>query len=386
MRPNGVHITYLLPAYGGTGGSNSVVYDVIEFREMGVDARILAPDYVSESLKASYGHLPNFETVFSFYDSVSDQDLSDRLLESTHLVATIWSSMAIIESFVGDRSDIKKFYFVQDYEPLFYEPGTQDYASAEKTYDNYNYTLYAKSDRIVDLVRQHHKREVRRVEPSIRTDLFYPDFSDAGDGQDQGRLRTIGAMLRPRTPFRNAAGACRVLETVQQETGCSVVTFGCSREDAGENGLVIPESFTHCGQVAPFSVPDVLRSTGLFLDLSIHQGFGRLGLEAAACGNVCVLPVASGLHDILIDGEDCLYLSHDDEDKVARKLIELYRQPELLAEMRLSAAFKASRLSSRSAALSALRVLLGPQHKETPPPPPPARRSRSRSKEGVAAR
>ena len=56
------------------------------------------------------------------------------------------------------------------------------------------------------------------------------------------------------------------------------------------------------GPLSRHALADLLRQTDIFVDASLHEGFGLFPLEAMACGAVPVVSDSGGISEFMVDG------------------------------------------------------------------------------------
>jgi N-acetyl-alpha-D-glucosaminyl L-malate synthase BshA len=94
------------------------------------------------------------------------------------------------------------------------------------------------------------------------------------------------------------------------------------------------------------SVADILRGTDVFILPSQTESFGLAALEAMACGAVCVASRAGGLPEVIDDGKDGLLEPPGSVEAMARRAIEVLRDPVRHQAMREAAIAKARTFSA----------------------------------------
>ena len=353
-RHNDVRVLFVLPVRGGSGGANSVVQEVAGMRSLGVDARIAVDARHAESMNRFYADVlePDSRIVFA-----SDAELMTTAEHFDVIVATLWSTPALIAP-IAERWPAKAYvYYVQDYEPWFFP---NDPVARETALDSYtrvpNMALMAKTDWICRTVREHHGVEVFRVAPSLDHDVFYPAQQPCGD------LIALSAMIRPSTPRRAPLRTLRVLRDLARRfDGLRILLFGCETaalEDLarGDPGFKLDFEFENRGILTRRDVASLLRESDIFIDLSDYQAFGRSGLEAMACGCATVLPAQGGADEYVVDGENAFLVDTTSLEDVTTTIGRLIEDPSLREEIRARSLETAARYSIIRASLSELAV------------------------------
>jgi O-antigen biosynthesis protein len=339
-------VVFILPGLGrgGSGGSHSVYQETQGLRRLGVRARIaLAADHMDRAVAA----YPDAEEVFVPYKSVKALRALTR--DTNVVVATHYKSVALLAELRAQRDDFLPAYYVQDYEPFFSQVDARDVKEAVASYTLMpDALLFAKTHWLCNVVGHAHGVDVAKVSPSIDDGVYRP-----GDALGDTPVH-IAAMVRPRTPRRQACGTISVLERVRERLGdrVRITTFGCEREELSSLTADPATLAGHRGLLRREDVAEVLRTSHVFLDFSAYQAFGRTALEAMACGATAVIPKVGGVHEYARHDVNALLVDTFDEEPATNALLNLAGNPERLARLRGAAVDTASRYSIAGAALS----------------------------------
>ena len=352
-------ILYVLPVKGGSGGANSVFQEVAGMRSLGVDARVAVDAKHADGIRGLYGDLLKCESdLLSFSSS---RDLLTKAEPFDVIVATLWSTPALIEPMAKRWTDKLFVYYVQDYEPWFFPCDPKRRTMA---FDSYTVlpgmTLMAKTDWICRTVMERHGKEVYRVAPSLDRSVYHPGIVP----RPSGEVITIVAMIRPRTPRRAPLRTLRVLrEVASTEAGhMRTVFFGCETKEIynyveeNDKSFQFDFEFENRGILTRYEVADLLRSADIFVDLSDYQAFGRTGLEAMACGCAVVLPARGGVYEYAVDGENTCVVDTSSFDDMTATLGQLIQDSVLREKLQRCGSDTASKYSIVRASLSELSV------------------------------
>lgn len=291
-------ILFVLPVKGGGGGAHSVAQEVNELIRLGVDVEIAVNEKNAALFATTYADMPNVSGAVISYESA---DTLSKLFKNVNIVVcTIFTSVELVEGALkkcsGDAPKVA--YYIQDYEPLFVP---MDDPLREVAYESYtklpNSLLFAKTDWIREIVTRNHGVSVSKVEPSIDTEVYFPNIN-----RKKGRV-SISAMVRPSTPRRAPHRTMSVLKEISSLWGDEVRIniFGCDDDEIVQHQLASDFQFSNHGVLSRKQVGTLFRNTDVFLDLSDYQAFGRSGLESMACGCVAVVPVFGGADEYAID-------------------------------------------------------------------------------------
>ena len=351
-------VLFVLPAAGGSGGANSVVQECIGLGELGVAATIAVDSGNFGGFVRAYPELAERKVAVRRYRR--GIGLAAAMRHADVVVATINTTLADVRS---ARERIRRggaspriAYYVQDYEPLFYPPESEDWRIARRSYTLIeDAVLFAKTDWLCDIVRRNHGVHVHRVEPSLDHGLFH------ARARAEGPRARLVAMLRPSTARRAPLRTMRILARLAAEFGDAVEceVFGQNDDDLAARGFAPPPSIVNRGRRARADVAARLRSADLFLDLSDYQAFGRAALEAMACGCPVVAPVFGGAGEFVAHGENGFLVDTRSDDAIlaaARDFLALAAPDR--ARMREAAIATAARYDLAKAAQSELSLFL----------------------------
>lgn len=295
-------IGFILPASGGGGGANSIVQEASGLDRWGCAVTIFIDKSNIATFTRNYPELLNTKvrlTPFEDADSLgSVLGTVDIACATTALSVQLFAE-ALAKAPRGGASP-RPAYYVQDYEPLFFDPESANWKEAFASYTLIPQAqLFAKTDWICAIVEQNHGVRVARVQASIDHEIYYPDLARNREGPV-----TITAMLRPKTRRRAPFRTARVLSWIASEYGeaVNIEVFGTSDAELQSAGIPLSSTIINHGSLRRTQVPQVLRRSDLFLDLSDYQAFGRTGIEAMASGCVPVVPVLGGSAEYAVNG------------------------------------------------------------------------------------
>ena len=357
--PTGKHVLFVLPVRGGSGGANSVIQEVVGMRSLGVDAKVATHAKYQDAFSRFYPEFLEGGDHFIFYRS--DNDLMAQAAPFQVIVATLWSTPALIAPIAARWPDKLYVYYVQDYEPWFFPT---DDASRQIALDSYttvpNMVLMAKTDWICRTVLKHHGRHVYRVAASLDHNVYYPN-AIAKSNDDPV---CIAAMIRPTTPRRGPLRTIRVLKDVSAALGDGVrmLLFGCEPQDLktyierNAPELSLDGRFENRGVLSRVEVAELLREADIFVDLSDYQAFGRTGLEAMACGCAVVLPRDGGVYEYAEHRRNCFVVDTKSDANMAKAIRAFTTDSTLRETVANHALATAARFSILRASLSELSV------------------------------
>jgi len=350
------NISFVLPVGGGGGGAHSVVQEVNAMRELGIEARVLVNRRNVEFFR---NHYERFAWVEDGGMAAFDgpKDLATLAADVDVLVATTnTSTHSIAEASKAVRgARFRAAYYVQDYEPLFYQAGSTEHVMAVASYSILRDCIYfAKTRWLTGMVRAAHGHPAQLVVPSIDHGIYRPAR------RAPGGARVVAAMVRPSTPRRAPRRTMRMLARLAAgEFGpVTVVAFGAAAEELEQAGLFLPDGVELLGRLLQVEVAELLRASDVFLDLSDYQAFGRTAAEAMACGCIVLAPTLGGPQDFITDGVSGFLANTTDDEAVAasiRRMLSLSGAE--LRSVRLAALESVAGFTPVRAAVSELRAL-----------------------------
>ena len=348
-------ILFLLPVRGGGGGAHSVVQETMGMQEMHVDARVATQGKYKAIYQKNYPSFNTQKDLFCFYSN--KEELVKKAGDYDIVIATIFTSVVLLQAILEKNPTILPAYYVQDYEPWFCKSEPSQW---EQAYDSYTAipgsVLFAKTRWLCDLVAREHGVEVAKVSPSLDRKLYY---SGSKSKVNDNNIVRITAMIRPATPRRGAARTMRVLSKIHEKFGkqVGIEIFGCEDSELVCHAFDRDFPYTNHGILTREEVAKLLRRADIFVDYSDYQAFGRTGLEAMACGCVTVLPLKGGTSEYASHGENALLADTDSEDDCYRQLARLVADTSLRTALCKHGIATSSKYSIEKAAASEIEVL-----------------------------
>ncbi len=350
----GKKIGFVLLTRGGNGGANSVCQEVIGMRKLGFDAYVVNTSNYMNDFSNNY---PELKKYTYYYKKGSTEDLYEKTKDFDVLIATIFTSVAVIRDVMKMNPRIKPAYYIQDYETLFFEKEDIMYKEA---YDSYTLIsgncLFAKTDWLVNTVGDNHNVKVNKVTPSIDTRLYNPYVIKE---KKSGEKYTIAAMVRPRTPRRNPQGTLNVLRMLKEQFAdkVEIVLFGCSDDELTVFKDICNFEYKNLGVLKKGEVADLLARADIFVDMSYYQAFGRTGLEGMCYGCIPVLPMDGGTDEYAINNVNSIVADTTKDDEVVAAVAQIINEDGKIKAMQEQAIATARRYCVLPAAWSELSVL-----------------------------
>lgn len=275
--------------------------------------------------------------------------IAAELPRSTRIVATLWSTVSLVEDLVSRVPAARGYYFIQDYETLFYRDNPAERAervAAEASYCSPLRKVVTSrwiAEQLPDGARSG-LASLTLIPVGIDHAIFPPT---ARQPRDSDAPPVILAMARPETPRRGfkllIAGLSRV-KALQPQV--RIHLFGSPTLSQHP----IPFSYVDLGTVATDRLRQLYADADIFVDSSDFQGFGLCPLEAMALGCGCVLTDSGGIREYAEHEVNALIVPHDAQ-AMATAIEQLITDPALrqrlaTAGVRTAQAFDYSRTTA----------------------------------------
>ena len=191
------------------------------FDTQGLTSRVIIydrPDIDAEKtlaeIKKAFPEMKNIEIIVFNQETMQVNDLPECDIS----FCTFWVSAYFLLKFNKTK---RKYYFIQDYEPLFY-PGGTTFALAESTY-RFKFRGVVNTPGLLAAVNQRHGLEGISFIPAVDRKLYHPDAS----AKDTKRVKVF-FYARPNNP-RNAFNlGIQIIKQLTQKYGdkIEIVTAG----------------------------------------------------------------------------------------------------------------------------------------------------------------
>ena len=356
----GRRVLFVLPVISPGGGANIVIGEALAMRDMGVDATIFNLDRFQAEFEEAYPGL-DLPVVYGRYDEVP-KSLAEVAPDYDAVVATVYASVRALPEVAKTpgAEHVVLGYYIQDFEPYFFDPGSDDFHRAWQSYKM-----------VPDLVRftktEWNRRELETlvgvdsvvVGPSFDVDLFRPR-PRPGPEPPERPLR-ISAMIRPETPYRAPKLTMEVLRDTARKFGpaVEVVLFGAEPDAPAFRELPRDFPWRIAGVLTPRQMARLLNEVDVFVDFSSHQAMGLTALEAMACGNAVVVSGRGGAWTYARDGENCLLVDTTSPEACRAAVERLVEDHELRRAMGAAAIEDVSQYFPEAPALRILEALFG---------------------------
>jgi glycosyltransferase involved in cell wall biosynthesis len=324
-------VVFVLPSVQLGGGTLSVFQHVNEMILRGIKVKVI-------SLTAN--HQIDFPLLTGII-SVTKEQFFNLDWANQKVIATFWATAFYVERLIKFYGKLKGFYYVQDYEPWFY-PNT-DIAIIKNAKASYHLglTSVVKTKFLYETLKKEENIEANIVTPGIARNIFFPGMQESYSGP----LRITG-LYRANNPRRGGTEMLNLIEQLLYRMPNLIVKlFGdpCDLDEFRQ----LPIEFL--GNLNQREVAKLYQNSDILLDLSSLHGFGRMGIEAMACGAIPVLRNSGGVMQYATDRINSIVINHESMEQVTARIIELASNPDLRFAIRKSSILSAQKYSETRA-------------------------------------
>jgi glycosyltransferase involved in cell wall biosynthesis len=273
-------------------------------------------------------------------------------LDCDVIVATLYlSTFWIKRSLSFFQLTPKLAYYVQDYEPWFFQNSSDEHEKAIRSYDeNPTWTFLTKTKWCTEILNEKHKIISHNLGPSYDSANYFP-------GNTWSRYKnkpSISLMVRHESPRRNPVGTIEMANKISQTFGSNldVIVFG----DQNRQGLL--DTVDHRGILTSIEVAKLYRSTDFFLDLSNYQAMGLTTIEAMASGVIPISTSPGGVSELFEHEVSGFYFPNSNwNEKILELLSEFVERPPDFDEVSRNAIANVTRFIPEHSALKLVQAL-----------------------------
>jgi O-antigen biosynthesis protein len=318
-------VTWFVPYFDhlAFGGIYTIFRFIEGFAKRGVDTRVVIWDNPSvdlQSMKAEIsGQFPGLKNC-DLATFNHDTDKIENLPASDIAVCTTWQSAYVLLRY---NQTHRKYYFIQDYEPLFYPAGSM-YALAESTY-RFGFNGIVNTPGLLRAVNQRHGLQGVSFTPAINGKLYYPPKKHLQAGPVRIFFYARASSYAPRNAFELGVLIMRRLKKRYGDK-IEIVAAGSHWNEAqyGLKGKITNLGLLHSLE----EVADLYRSChiGFVYMLTKHPSYQPF--EFMASGMATVTNYNEDNLWFLQDGTNCL-LAEPSPAAMAEKIGWLVDDPKL---------------------------------------------------------
>lgn len=338
----------LLTSPGTSGGAHVIVQEAQKMLEMGVDVylyniveyrRIFLNNYPLSKVPVLWG--------------VRERDFQKYVKEFDVICA---SANRTLKYF--DFTEAKAAYYIQDFEPYFFEEGTEGYQEAFESYT-------VRPDLIRITKTNWNNEEVIKncgvscnvIGPSVDLEMFYTTK------RSEAEQVRICAMIRPETPRRSPQNTMVILKEIKKLYGdrVRITIFGSDRRIASDfySQSFADFEYDDLGILKHEAMPEVFRNQDIFVDFSSFQAMGLTAMEAMACGCAVIVPQNGGASDFSQNMRNCIAVDSADKRNCFESLCKLIEDNQLRRKLSHNAARDICSFSTEKSAYKFLETIFG---------------------------
>jgi GT2 family glycosyltransferase/SAM-dependent methyltransferase len=349
----GRRILFILPLMEPGGGGHVILQEAAALLKMGVDVRLLNLQGNKPSFERSY---PGLQIPVLYVGE--PHQAAELLGHYDAVVGTIFHSLKWMDSLADTSNSPVKGYYIQDFEPDFFKPGSPDFEAALQSYTRFpGLVRMTKTAWNRAIVSDRVGVDSFVLGPSIDIDLFRP--RRRVDPDWPSRPLRIAAMVRPSTPRRQPELTLRVLRELERRHGgtIEIIMFGCQPDDPDFHRLPIDFPWRQAGLLTRSRLAALLNEVDIFADFSAFQAMGLTALEAMACGVGVIVPEEGGSSAFACREENALVVDTSSPEACLETLERLVNDEKLRNRLQQQAIFDACKFYPEKAALSLLQAL-----------------------------
>ena len=325
-RWEGKRILFILPIGDAGGGGNVIIQEAQTMQKMGIDVWLYNLSNLKTFFEKSY---PDLAIPVLYGERL--KDFRAYANEFDAICSTLYTSVKYTDFSDWDNAP-KSVYYVQDYEPLFFEEKSSQYNEAFASY-----TIVPDIIRVTKTawnamqVEKRHNVKCNIIGPSVNIDAFRPYR-----GGGSPKVIKIAAMIRPSTPRRAPELTMNVLREIKlrYDTKVEINVFGADAKNDIRDARFFESiqanfEYNDFGKLNPKQMAILLGDADIFVDFSSFQAMGLTAMEAMACGCAVILPREGGTGDFAKDRSNAMVVDTTSQENCVRALSELIDSREL---------------------------------------------------------
>jgi len=292
-------IPYFAHAYGG-------IYTILRFADYfhakkGIKNRLI----IYGNSLASTTEIKNriaklFPNLLSEEIIILRDNNVNTLPQADICIATLWTSAYLALKFNKTKG---KFYFIQDYEPLFYPAGAI-YALAEATY-RFGFYGITNTPGLYDIYVRDYNGIAEYFIPSVDNKTFYPSKRTPSKPTDENPF-TIFFYARPDSPRNAFELGITALQKIKKKYGERVRIYTAGSRWNPRN-YDLESDITDLGVLSYEKTAFLYRKCDLGIVFMFTKHPSYLPSELMACGSVVLTNYNPATTWFLKDGFNCLF-------------------------------------------------------------------------------
>jgi|GEM_PF-962440 len=356
-RWKGKRILIILPVMDAGGGAYVVIQEGKALLSMGTYLCLLNLPQHKEKFERNY---PDIELPV-IYSQVDEVGIITNKFDA--VISTLNSSVAWVESIIQKDGKPVRGYYIQDFEPHFYQEGSKEFNIAWESYTKFpDLVRITKTRWNEEIVKEKIGVNSHIVGPSVDIDLFRPRPRSQSDPQN--RPIYIGAMIRPSSPRRGPLQTINILREIEKQykDRVKIIIFGCTGNDLDSLNFLNDFNYYHMDVLNRKNLAFLMNELDIFVDFSSYQAMGLTALEAMACGATVIVPKAGGTKEFVRHEFNGLVVDTSSEKVCLEALNRLVIDNELRIKLGIQAMKDACQFPPEKAAYNTLMALFNKTH------------------------
>lgn len=308
-------INWVIPDFNiGSGGHLNIFRVVKKLEERGIDCRIVIDGGTTfPSAEAARNCIR--ENFFAIDAEVSIG--RDSLQPAMATFATSWTTAYTVRNFRGAG---KRYYFVQDFEPLFYATGS-DYCFAEATY-KFGFKGITAGDWLAEKLRHEYDMETVPFKFSYDQELYIP--TDKIE-KERKRVFFYARSVTPRRAFELGLLSLALVHRLEPS-----IEFVLAGWDTSSYSIPFPH--LNAGVLSLQELPQLYSQCDVALVLSLTN-LSLLPLEIMACNCTVVSNRGDNVEWML--NESSVEFTELTPEAIAQSIVSLFKDTDKLDRLRI---------------------------------------------------
>lgn len=358
QRWEGKRLAFILPIAEPSGGGHVIFQEAEAMQRMGVIVEILNLAGHKSFFERAY---PDLEIPLVYVER--PEQALPLLPRYDAVIATLYHTLSWFQQLPQPSArpnSPRRAYYIQDFEPDFFTPGSPQYQQALASYTPSPDLVYlTKTEWNRQTLLERSGLQAQVVGPSVHLDLFRPRPRQGGEWPD--RPLRVAAMIRPSTPRRQPALTMQVLREIarRHRSSVEVLLFGCDPADPDFHKLPTDFPWRHAGLLNRTQLANLLNQADIFVDFSSFQAMGLTAMEAMACGAAVIVPKQGGASSFARHEQNALIVDTTQPEACIAALDRLLRDEALRQALQEQATLEICRHFPENPAYRILEALFG---------------------------
>jgi glycosyltransferase involved in cell wall biosynthesis len=356
----GKHLLFVLPISERSGGGNVVLDEAEAMRKMGVEVSVVNLARYRKRFEQHY-----HDNALPVIYVKEGAEISELLPNYDAVIATWCGSVDWLTPRASSKRLPIRGYYVQDFEPLFFNEGSTEFKIALDSYTRYpDLVRVTKTDWNRARVKEEIGVDCTVVGPSVNLDLYFPRRREGPEWPN--RPLRIAAMIRPSTSHRAPRLTLELLREFYRthEQKAELHFFGCDTYDLRTLGVPDDFPYRNAGILTRPQMADLFNEIDIFADFSTYQAMGLTAMEAMCCGAAVIVPQRGGAISFVKDESNGLMTDTSSKAACLAALERLTTDVELRTRLQTQATFDICQFFPERAAYNILSAMFGSDRRD----------------------